>query len=357
MTSVDGLAVFFVGDLNYHSHGYSRMKAFQALGARVAAYSHTATDNDETAHSVPSLFFRIGWKLGFHLDQEKAGAWLVQNAVVEAPALIWIEKGNMIGPGILRRLRDLCPRAVIASYSDDDMYRWANRTWAYTRGLRHYDVVFTTKSYNADAAELPRLGARRVVMVDKAYDPDQHRPLDLSEEERRGLGSDVGFIGSYERERAEDMVYLAQNGIPVRIWGNGWEACRLSHPNLRIERRALLNTADNALYAKGICATGINLAFLRKANRDLQTDRSIEIPACGGFMLAEYSDEHCRLFEEGREAVFFRSREELLEKVVYYLGHEDERREIALSGLRRCRTGGYSHRDRVAYMVDRAFSR
>ena len=55
-------------------------------------------------------------------------------------------------------------------------------------------------------------------------------------------------------------------------------------------------------------------------------------------------------------AVFFRSREELLEKVVYYLGHEDERREIALSGLRRCRTGGYSHRDRVAYMVDRAFS-
>ena len=55
----------------------------------------------------------------------------------EAPELIWIEKGNMIGPGALWRLRTLCPDAIIASYSDDDMYGWSNRTWAYTRGLEN----------------------------------------------------------------------------------------------------------------------------------------------------------------------------------------------------------------------------
>ncbi len=359
MTSFDGTTVLFLGDLNHYSNSFSRLKAFRALGARVEDYSHTPLDRDgggeEAGHTAPSLYFRIGWKLGFHPDREKANDWLLQNASEEAPALIWIEKGNMIRPGILRRLRTLCPDAIIASYTDDDMYGWSNRTWAYTRGLQYYDVVFTTKSYNANAQELPRLGARRVVMVDKAYDPDHHKPQALDDRESAWLATDVGFIGSFERDRAEDMQSLAQNNIPVRIWGNGWDAFRSHEDNLVIERRALMNTADNALYSKAICATKINLAFLRKANRDLQTDRSIEIPACGGFLMAEYSEEHARLFEEDKEAVFFRSRDELVGKVKYYLAHDAKRRDIAAAGLQRCRTGDYSHQDRAAFMLGAIF--
>ena len=65
---------------------------------------------------------------------------------------------------------------------------------------------------------------------------------------------------------------------------------------------------------KGIAAMQINLGFLRKVNRDIQTDRSVEIPACGGFMLAEYSTEHSLLFKEGVEAVFYRNQNELAER-------------------------------------------
>ena len=127
------------------------------------------------------------------------------------------------------------------------------------------------------------------------------------------MATDVGFIGSLERDRAGDMQFLAQHNIPVRIWGNGWGSYPPQEDNLVIERRALVNTDDNALYFKAIGVTKINLAFLRKANRDLHTDRSIEIPACGGFLMAEYLEEPARLFVEDRKAVFFRSREELLE--------------------------------------------
>ena len=192
-------------------------------------------------------------------------------------------------------------------------------------------------------------------MVDKAYDADHHLPQTVDENEQNWLATDVGFIGSFERERAEDMRFLAENDIPVRIWGNGWESYRPQPDKMIVERRALVNTAGDALYSKAICASRINLAFLRKANRDLHTDRSIEIPACGGFLMAEYSDEHARLFEEDKEAVFFRSRDELVEKVKYYLGHEEERRAIAAAGLERCRTGGYSHQDRVASMLAAIF--
>ena len=195
------------------------------------------------------------------------------------------------------------------------------------------------------------MGARKVVVVDKAYDPDHHLPQELDKQETNWLTSDVGFIGSFERERAEDMLYLCKHGLPVKIWGNGWGGFSSQEDNLVIENRPLVNTEENALYSKGIGATKINLTFLRKSNRDLQTDRSIKIPACGRFMLAEYSPEHARLFDEDKEAVFFRFRDELLEKAKYYLVNPRERDAIAAAGLERCRASGYSHQDRVEFML------
>lgn len=352
MSEISDRRVLFAGDLNDYSKGFSRLKAMQGLGVDVTAKSHTPIEGGDKGYAEAGLGFRIAWKLGVQLDTEKINDWLVDQATDQAFDIIWIEKGNMIRPKTLRRLKELSPKAVLVSYTDDDMVNPVNRSRDYRAGLPFYDLIFTTKSYNAEPDELPAMGARRVVMVDKAYDPDHHHPVELTEEERAWLGCDVGFIGSFEAPRAADMVHLAKAGVPVRVWGNGWKGFNPDTENFLLEDRALVNSGDNPLYSKGICATGINLAFLRKANRDLQTDRSIEIPACGGFMLAEYSDEHARLFEDGKEAVFYRSRDELVEKAKYFLDHEEERRAIAEAGLARCLRDGYSQQERMRFMLN-----
>ena len=348
--------ILFVADLNAYAKGRQRLRALERLGADVLALSHTAIGGGDKGHAEISLAFRIGWKLGFHLDTESVNARLIEVAPGFKPDLVWIEKGNMIRPATLAHLKAALPETVIAAYSEDDMFNSLNRTRAYAAGLHHYDVVFTTKSYNVLAEELPALGARRCVTVDKAYDPDQHRPVMVTTAEREAYGADVGFIGSYAPERGEDALYLADQGFQVRIWGNGWESFSGSHANLTVERRALVNTDEDLLYSKGIAATKINLGFLRKANRDLQTDRSIEIPACGGFMLAEYSDEHERLFENGREACFFRDRDEFTRKARQYLADDKGRRAVAKAGRIRCELSGYSHDERMKFMLANALS-
>ncbi len=348
--------MLFIGDLNDYSKGYSRLCAARDLGVPVEAISSIPVQSGDTGYAEITNFFKLAWKLGFHLDLEKINKRVVEKAREMSPDIIWIEKGNMVWPGTLRRLRKLCPNARLVSYSDDDMFNSLNRTWAYRLGVKHYDTVFTTKSYNANPNELPSFGAHHVVMVDKAYDPAHHMPVELTSEEHEWLDDDVGFIGSFEQPRADDMLYLAQQGIRVRVWGNGWESFDPKEPNLIVERRALVNTNNNPLYSKGICSTKINLAFLRKANRDLQTDRTIEIPACGAFMMAEYSDEHAALFEEDKEAVYFRSRTELVEKIRYYLEQDATRETISGAGRARCLADDYSQAGRMKFMLENLFN-
>ena len=345
--------ILFVADLNYYAKGAQRLAALGRLGYAVEALSHTPLGGDADGHPSFSLAFRFAWKLGVHMDTEAINRTLPDAAGAQQPDVIWIEKGNMVKPATLRLLREVCPGAVIASYSEDDMYNPLNRTLAYQWGLKHYDVIFVTKSYNADKGELPSLGAKHCVVVDKAYDPEQHMPIEITEAEREELGADVGFIGTYASEREVDLRFLANNGIDVRVWGNGWEKAR-EDENLRVEKRALVNRPDDLRYTKGISATKINLGFLRKVNRDLQTDRSIEIPAAGGFMLAEYSDEHARLFADGQEAVFYHDPDDLLAKVRHYLADDEARSAIAAAGRQRCLNSGYSHDERMRFMIETA---
>ena len=69
-------------------------------------------------------------------------------------------------------------------------------------------------------------------------------------------------------------------------------------------------------------------------------------------MMAERTNEHKALFEEDKEAVFFSSNEELLEKCRYYLAHDDERIAIADAGHKRCEASGYSNEKGIKNMLD-----
>ena len=87
-------------------------------------------------------------------------------------------------------------------------------------------------------------------------------------------------------------------------------------------------------------------------NFDLQTTRTMEIPACGGFLMAERTIEQERLFEEGKKPAFFSTDEELLEKCRYYLENESSRKKIVEVRLKRCVDSGYSNRKRIEYIIN-----
>lgn len=62
--------------------------------------------------------------------------------------------------------------------------------------------------------------------------------------------------------------------------------------------------------------------------------RVLDIMACGGFVLTNWQPEIAEFFSDGQEIETFRSLEECIDKITYYLEHETERQMIAAAGQR-----------------------
>jgi hypothetical protein len=320
----------------------------EAMADVVDSVTPVDTEPEEVRRIQSRLIDRIRRKLLGPRDFADANRQIVVKINEFDFDVLWLDKALTITPETLRLVKKARPSVVIAGYSPDDMAAKHCQSSSFLRGLHLYDIYFTTKSFGI--SELEQMGCPRAVFVGNAYHPNTHKPIQMSEPQRYRLGGRVGFIGDWERKRELSIDFLARHGVTVRVWGPRWrEKAKLvaKNPNIAIEGRPLLSDE----YTCGICSFDINLAFLRKINRDLQTTRSVEIPACGAFMLAERTSEHMDMFEEGKEAEYFDNDSELLEKVKYYLAHPEVRKRIAAAGRQRCLTAGYSNQDRMSFML------
>lgn len=63
--------------------------------------------------------------------------------------------------------------------------------------------------------------------------------------------------------------------------------------------------------------------------------RALDIMGAGGFLLSNYQQELVEYFEDGKEVVLFGSEEDLLDKIGFYLEHDELRREIAYNGWKK----------------------
>ena len=291
--------------------------------------------------------YRVLRRTGGPRDLHGTNRSILSNAHPGAFEILWVDKGLDVRRRTLERFRAACPDTMLVHYSPDDYRLLFEDSKRFAETIPLYDLVVTTKSYNVP--ELRERGARDVLFVDNAFSPEVHKPVPLSEDDRSRYACDVGFVGFYERERADSMYSVAESGIRVTVRGPGWKRYPRRHENMIVDDRFL--EADE--YVRVINATKVNLAFLRKQARDLQTTRSVEIPACGAFMLAERTSEHLGLFREGEEAEFFDGEEELIEKCRRYLVDEAQRKRIAAAGLERCLRDEYDNAGRLRRVLER----
>ncbi len=94
----------------------------------------------------------------------------------------------------------------------------------------------------------------------------------------------------------------------------------------------------------------INLNFTSKPIRTGLPLRIWDILGAGGFVLTNYQCEIPEYFEIGRDLEVYTSEEELLQKIAYYLEHEEERKIIAQNGYEKAKRQ-YSLKTRIQQLL------
>lgn len=132
---------------------------------------------------------------------------------------------------------------------------------------------------------------------------------------------DVLFYGSFglgREERQKYLLHLINNGINVVAGGS--------------EGRDHFSTED---YADGYKRAKIALSFSKAHGMNVVNARPFEAMSCGALLMEQSSQELAKLYEPGKDYVEWIDEIDLLNKVRYYLEHEDERKQIADSGCKK----------------------
>jgi spore maturation protein CgeB len=290
----------------------------------------------------------------------------INNSVVAAarefqPDLVWAEKQEFLRVETVEALRGVGARLV--HFTPDPYFTlpW-KRTSLMDRAMGAFDVLAYCKAY--EAADYESLG-RPTVYMPLGYCDEVHRPL-ASDDLR--WACDIGFLGGWEPRRERLLHAVAGAVADLKVWGAHWDF--LADGRWTLRRRLILGQeaggdsfrfhrdpvlasawqggevyADD--YARALSGAKIGLGFLRGVCPDQHTTRTFEIPACGSMLLADRTDEHQALFEEGTEAEFFGSTDELVDKAGFYARNDAARARIAEAGLRRCVTGRYAYVHRL----------
>lgn len=90
----------------------------------------------------------------------------------------------------------------------------------------------------------------------------------------------------------------------------------------------------------------INLNISLRSIKSGMPLRIFDIMGAGGFLLTNFQADFLEYFVAGEDFVFYESKEDLLDKINYYLSHEEERAAIARSGYEKI-VKGHTYKDRI----------
>jgi hypothetical protein len=342
-TSATPLRILYAAGLSPNDSSLYRMWALKRLGSSVVplnAYEYAPAN---------ALLSKITLRLAAGPSVNRLNRDLLELVEREKPDILWADKLLGMQPKTLQKLRAM-GIATVSYMIDNPFGPRRDPGWRlYMKDIPYYDLHVVQR--DANISDYQGRGARDVIKIQTAYEPTIHfpPPAGWSDADR---DRPVSFVGSPYDDRAETLEWLAEQGVPVVISGNGraWQRALGADALARLYSEGELYLQQ---YREAIWRSKINLSFLTRSNKDEFVHKSFEIAGCGGFLLAERSDGHMQRFREDEEAVFFTGRDELAAKIRRYLPDAEARSKIAAAGHARAARDGYYNDRQVELIVAR----
>ena len=272
---------------------------------------------------------------------------LLETVLAEKPELMFVFLFEYeLDPKIISKISNL-HKTVTVNWFADDHWRFDNYScfWA-----PHFNWVVTT-DFEA-VLKYHSIGVQSVILSQWACNHFLYKNLGLE------AFYDVSFMGQAYGNRREIIKSIENAGIPILVRGQGWESGRATQDQMiKIinQSRINLNIANASVkytsgWVKLFDKHALYNPVLKRAWRKVRSlipsgsvksrpifqikGRNFEVPGCGGFFLTDYVKGLEDFYTPDEDIVCYRSTEELVEKIHYYLSHEELRKKVASNGFK-----------------------
>lgn len=196
----------------------------------------------------------------------------------------------------------------------DDIMRFDEFTIFY---ISHLDYIFTFDS-NLILYKYKKFDVNPLILIN----PPSYN---FFKQNNSPYKYNISFVGAKFKTREIIIQSLVHKGIDIAVFGRGWEKGYINTEQM-ID---IFNTSK------------INLNFVKTIDGNNTTQlkgRIFEICMCGGFLLTEYMNGIEDYFAIDKEIVCFHTIDEAIDKIQFYLKHDNIRKRIADAGHIKTRT-------------------
>ena len=350
MQTMSSLRILAVAERTYGLNGASYVSAFRRLGHSVLVVD----EGDFFAPGLQNRVMRAMRRLAFPMLARDFNAFLQAEIVRFEPDVLFVFKGPMVRPDTIDAAK--ANGTVTVNYYPDTGY--ASHSPLLPLALPRYDWCFTSKSFGP-RDYLEQLGTSNCSYLPHSFDPEIHRPIELSGQDIARYRADLGFVGAWSQKK-QSLVQAASRAHPdlsFNLYGGGrWFRHIGELPGIKLHGQVLALE-----FSKACAGAGINLGLLYEgasdsSSPDKTTSRTFDLTAMGAFMLHERTDELLEFFEEDREVACFEGPDELAEKIAEYHAQPDLRAKIGAAARERAFASGYSIDVRAQIVLEKARS-
>jgi spore maturation protein CgeB len=224
------------------------------------------------------------------------------------------------------------------------------------------DYYFSTASRDDDRMK----GFKEFAGVDFITIPLAADKIALIRDYAEEFASDIAFLGTnlpQKRQFFKEWLFPLRKKYDLKLYGQDWSMADqvlglitkggqfFNIPILRSLQKPKLQLGDEAkIYSSAKILVNLHEDYQRVYGGDCN-ERSFKIPFCGGLEISDDVKVLREYFEDGKEIIIAKDKDDWFKKIDYYMEHPDEAKKIADQGRKRA-LRDHTYHNRAQQILD-----
>jgi len=346
------MKIILVGDWYTKIYEEPLARDFDSLGHEVREFkistyfrnAHLKHYKQEDLSRVKIFYYKFQNKFMVGPVVSTINKDLIRLCLEFQPDFIFFYRAVLIRSSTVRKIKNIC-FAKFASYHNDDPFisKSKCRNKHYIASLTWMDFNYVFRQKNVTDVQKH---TKHCEILLPYINTDLIHPIEDCEKKY-----DVVFVGHYENDGRDQIIreLIKDDSINFMLFGTDWDKSPI-YADIKTKLGDIKPVYEEK-YNMTLNQTKMALCFFSSLNNDHYTTRTFEIPASGSTLISQYSKESAEFFKPDLEAIYFKSTSEMVDKIHFYIKHDQDRNIIAHNGYRKVIDGRHTSIDRAKQII------